>query len=73
MTRALPAAADADTFDRSCAHWSADGREGMDNFLHLCDCRLQAFGSLDRLACFAILAIGANRLPSIGRSGMRQR
>jgi len=32
MTRALPAAADADTFDRSCAHWSADGREGMDNF-----------------------------------------
>jgi len=32
MSRPLPAAADADTFDRSCAHWSADGREGMDNF-----------------------------------------
>ena len=32
MSRSLPAAADADTFDRSCAHWSADGREGMDNF-----------------------------------------
>jgi len=32
MSRSLPAAADADTFDRSCAHWSAGGREGMDNF-----------------------------------------
>ncbi|MDG1958126.1 MAG: class I SAM-dependent methyltransferase [Candidatus Binatia bacterium] len=32
MNRSLPAATDADTFDRSCAHWSADGREGMDNF-----------------------------------------
>jgi hypothetical protein len=32
MSRPLPAAADADTFDRSCAHWSADGRKGMDNF-----------------------------------------
>ena len=32
MSRSLPAATDADTFDRSCAHWSADGRDGMDNF-----------------------------------------
>lgn len=32
MSRSLPAANDADTFERSCAHWSADGREGMDNF-----------------------------------------
>jgi hypothetical protein len=32
MSQSLPAATDADTFDRSCAHWSADGREGMDNF-----------------------------------------
>ena len=32
MSRSLPAATDAGTFDRSCAHWSADGRDGMDNF-----------------------------------------
>ena len=32
MSGHLPNAADADTFDRSCAHWSANGHEGMDNF-----------------------------------------
>ena len=32
MSRSLPAATYADTFDRSCAHWSTEGREGMDNF-----------------------------------------
>jgi SAM-dependent methyltransferase len=32
MSRSLPAGTEADTFDRSCAHWSDDGREGMDAF-----------------------------------------
>ncbi|MFT5420151.1 MAG: SAM-dependent methyltransferase [Candidatus Endobugula sp.] len=32
MSQSLPAAIDTDTFERSCAHWSEDGREGMDNF-----------------------------------------
>lgn len=32
MRGLLPSAADADTFDRSCAHWSANGRAGMESF-----------------------------------------
>ena len=32
MNRTPLTASDADTFDRSCAHWSANGRDGMDNF-----------------------------------------